>query len=172
MYTLHVPNRLHALGALGVAYDPARPAWSQWAPGQVIDPYDVPDEIIDKWKVTSPGQPGWQATSRSGQVGCYCWGYRPASRPLTLDGQRWSAQQTPWKICDFACPQATCPTCPPVVQAPPCPPQTVCPPVIESTTCVKDLDDVSRNKNWLWLAGAVFAVTAVYGVRRTMQLRK
>lgn len=160
---------MYTLG-LGVAYDPARPAWRQWQPGQAVDPYDIPDEILDKWVETRPGQPGWQATSRSGQVGCYCWGYRPANRPLSVDGVRWSYQQTPWKICEFACSTPACPTPPPCPAPTPCPPQTVCPHV-EPTTC-EHPQDIERSKNWLWAIGFGVLVVGVYGVRRTMALRR
>ena len=167
---------MYTLGALGVTYDPARLAWSQWTPGRPVDPYDIPDEIIDKWIETSPGQRGWHPTSQSGQVGCYCWGYRPANRPPTLGGARWANQLTPWKICEFACTQS----CPPQQSCPtpqPCPPQQSCPtpapcPVLEPSTCPAELADVSRSHTWIWLVGAAFAVTAVYGVRRTMALRR
>jgi hypothetical protein len=170
---------MYTLGALGVTYDPARLAWSQWTPGRPVDPYDIPDEIIGKWIETSPGQRGWHPTSQSGQVGCYCWGYRPANRPPTLGGARWANQITPWKICEFACTQS----CPPQQSCPtpqPCPPQQSCPtpapcPVVEPSTCPTcpaELADVSRSHTWIWLVGAAFAVTAVYGVRRTMALRR
>ena len=67
---------MYTLGTLGVVYNPAYPAWSQWQPGSgsrlnPIDPYDIPDEILDRWQITSPGQRGWYQTGHdsAGPVG-------------------------------------------------------------------------------------------------------
>lgn len=144
---------------LGVIYDAIRPAWSQWNPGQLIDPYDIPDEILDTWVQTEPGGAGYNT-----QRGCYCWGYRPVYAPRTLDGVKWSSNARSWRICPSSCP------CPP---APACPPQQTCPPPPPCpTTTVATVQDIRDSKNWLWLAGFGVAVAAVYGVRRTMQIRR
>lgn len=160
---------MYTLGALGVVYDPARPAWRDYRIGQTIDPYDIPDEIIDKWRETRPGQAGYNATQS-----CYCWGYRPSFRPLTLDGVHWAQQQTPWRICNASCPTPTCPAPP---APPPCPPQQACPtpepcPIMEPTTCERAPEPIERNKNWLWAVGFGVLVVGVYGVRRTMAMRR
>ena len=148
---------------LGVIYDSSLPAWKQWQPGKQIDPYEIPDEIIATWRETEPGKVGYNTAT-----GCYCWGYRPKYNPARLDGIRWADNFPKWKICTTAC---TCPVPPPVA---PCPTPAPCPvaPPCPTTQCTPDLADIDRSKNWLWLAGFGFAVAAVYGVRRTMQLRR
>lgn len=160
---------MYTLGSLGVVYSTAYPAWAGWQPGQQIDPYDIPDEILETWRVTRPGQPGWQATSQSGQVGCYCWGYRPANNPVTVDGSRWANQRTSWKICPFACAQ---PTCPSVPACPPQQPQRECPTCPEPVECARMPGEIARSKNWLWAIGAGVLVAGVYGVRRTIAIRR
>jgi hypothetical protein len=159
---------MYTLGALGVAYNPSYPAWGSWQPGQQIDPYDIPDEILDTWRVTRPGQKGWYPTSQSGQVGCYCWGYRPANNPVTVDGSRWANQRQQWKICPFACPEATCPTPPAPPPCPTCPTPAPCPTCPEAYAAPGAIE---RDKNWLWAIGFGVLVAGVYGVRRTMRRR-
>lgn len=144
-----------------------RQAWAQYRPGDLVDPYDIPEEIIERWVQTTVGGPGYN-TRRA----CYCWGYRPAHRPPTLDGVKWSNQLTPWRICPENCP------CPPPLVPPPCPSCPGCPtcpeiPVLEPTTCPPIAQTVeSRSSSWIWFAAAAAAVVGVYGVRRTIQLRR
>jgi len=146
-----------------MAYDPQYPAWQHWQPGQHVDPYDIPDEILDKWIETEPGKVGY-----SRQGGCYCWGYRPKNRPVTVDGRRWVNQLPPtrgWKICEWSCP---CPVPPPPPPPPPCP---TCP-TLDPTTCTPSAGEIKRSKNWLWLVGFSVLIVGVYGVRRTMAIRR
>lgn len=155
---------------LGVTYHTNRPAWQQWSPGQQIDPYDIPDEILETWVESGPGRPGYNP-----RTGCYCWGYRPAYLPQTLEGVRWSAQRTPWKICTGACPQqaAKCPTCPPPAPPQQCPTCPTCPePVLLEDDVHAVAKPINDHRNWLWLAGAGFAVVATYAIRRTIQINK
>jgi hypothetical protein len=161
---------MYTLRALGVVYNSVRPAWAQWSPGQLVDPYDIPDQILYTWRQITMSERGYNA-----QQQCYCWGYRPADRPQTVDGSRWASQLTPWRICPTACdfPVPVPPPCPPQQACPTqtCPPQQacVCP---APTTCEAPQGDIGRNKNWLWLVGFGVLVTGVYGVRRTMALRR
>lgn len=147
--------------------EPRRLPWADWSPKNpdaLISPYDVPDQLIQSWKVTAPGEPGYDNKRK-----CYCWGYRPVAR-MRLLGINWgppnwdSTNGQSWAICPDLGGACSCIVPPKVPAPPPCP---TCPPPAKAVAPPRansSIQPIQAPSPWGTVLGWLLPVTLVGGL--------